>query len=61
MNIVVAVYSAILFFILSPNVLLHLPPNSSKNTAAAFHAFVFGLILYFTQGAVWRWSVTSGL
>ena len=58
MNLVVAVYSAILFFVLSPGVLLRLPSNGSKNTVALVHALVFAVILYFTAGVVWRWSMS---
>jgi hypothetical protein len=56
MNLIVAIYSAILFFILSPGVLLRLPSNGSKLTVAGVHAVVFALVLYFTAGFVWRWS-----
>jgi hypothetical protein len=61
MNIIVALYAAILFFILVPNVVLRLPPNGGKFTVAAVHALVFGIILYFTQHAVWRWSTSLGM
>jgi len=61
MNIIVALYSAILFFILTPAVVVRLPPNGGKFTVAAVHAIVFGAILYFTQHAVWEWSMTLGL
>lgn len=52
MNFVVALYSAILFFILSPNVLLRLPKKGSTKVVAAVHAVVFGLLLFFTTGLV---------
>ena len=58
MNLIVAIYSAILFFVLSPGVLLRLPSNGSKMTVAGVHAVVFAGILYFTAGFVWRWSHT---
>ena len=58
MNLAVAVYSAILFFLLSPGVLLRLPSNGSKNTVAIVHAIVFAVILYFTAGFVWRLSAS---
>jgi hypothetical protein len=58
MNLIVAIYSAILFFVLSPGVLLRLPSNGSKLTVAGVHAVVFAAALYFTAGYVWRWSVT---
>jgi hypothetical protein len=56
MNLAVAIYSAILFFLLSPGVLLRLPSNGSKLTVAGVHALVFAGVLYFTAGFVWRLS-----
>ena len=56
MNIIVALYSAILFFILSPNILVRLPPNGSKMTVAMVHAAIFSVVLYFTQKMVWQFS-----
>ena len=61
MNVIVALYAAILFFILVPNVVLRLPPHGGKFTVAAVHALVFGIILSFTQHAVWRWSTSLGM
>jgi len=61
MNIIVALYCALLFFLLTPNVLLRLPPNGGKYTVAAVHALVFGVVIFFTQHAVWRWSTTLGM
>jgi hypothetical protein len=58
MNLAVAIYSAILFFLLSPGVLLRLPPNGSKLTVAVVHAVVFAGVLYFTVGFIWRWSLS---
>ena len=57
MNLVVAIYCAALFFVLSPGVFLRLPQNGSKFMVAGVHAAVFGLILYFTQKMVWKMSV----
>jgi hypothetical protein len=57
MNIFVTLYSAILFFILTPAVFLRLPPNGSKYTVAAVHAIVFALIFHFTHKMVWRMSM----
>jgi len=57
MNLVVAIYCAVLFFVLSPGVFLRLPQNGSKFMVAAVHAAVFGVILYFTQKMVWKMSV----
>jgi hypothetical protein len=44
------VYSAILFFILTPGILLTLPKGGSKFAVAATHALVFAIVLYFTIG-----------
>jgi hypothetical protein len=52
MNFVVALYAAILFFVLSPNVLLRLPKKGSVKVVAAVHAVVFGVLLFFTTGLV---------
>ena len=57
MNLTVAIYSAILFFVLTPNVFLRLPPHGSKMMVAGVHALVFALILYLTQKFVWKFSV----
>jgi len=57
MNFVVALYAAILFFILSPNVLLRLPKKGSVKVVAAVHAVIFGLVLFFTSGLVSQLSM----
>ena len=57
MNFVVAIYCALLFYVLSPGIFLRLPANGSKMMVAAVHATVFGLVLYFTQKMVWKLSV----
>lgn len=61
MNIVVAIYLAILFFLLSPNILLRLPPNGSKTTVALVHSIVFGVVVYLTKSFVWKWSQSLGM
>jgi hypothetical protein len=57
MNLIVALYSAVLFVILSPNVLLRIPSKGSKFLVAGVHAIVFGIVLYFTSGFIWRLSM----
>jgi len=54
MNWTVTIYAALLFFILTPAVLVRLPPKGSKYTVAAFHALVFALIFHFTAKLVWQ-------
>ena len=60
MNWVVTVYTAILFFVLTPNVVLRLPPKGSTLMVAAVHAAVFAIVYHFTHMAVWRMSMNMG-
>jgi hypothetical protein len=61
MNWLVALYLALLFFLLSPNVLVRLPPNGNKMTVAATHALIFGVIVYLTTKMVWKLSMRMGI
>jgi hypothetical protein len=54
MSLIVSIYAAILFFLLTPAILLRLPPGGSKFTVAAVHAIVFAIIFHFTNKLVWR-------
>jgi hypothetical protein len=60
MNLVVAIYSAFLFFVLTPGVFLRLPKNGSKFLVTGVHGLIFAIILYFTSGYVWRLSHSFG-
>ena len=48
MNMFMAIYCAILFFVLSPGVLFRLPKNGSKFVIAGVHAVLFGVVSFFT-------------
>jgi hypothetical protein len=39
------IFAFLLFFILTPGILLSLPPRGSKITVALTHAFVYSLIM----------------
>lgn len=54
-SIVTSVFGAILFFLLSPGVLLRLPPNGSKMMVALVHALVFGLVYYLAHRSVYMY------
>ena len=54
MSLVVSAYAALLFFLLTPSILLRLPKNGSKLTVALVHAVVFGLLFWLTHKFVWR-------
>jgi len=57
MNLIVVAYAAILFFVLTPGILVTLPPKSSKMMVAATHAIIFALVLGFTCKMVWKFSM----
>jgi hypothetical protein len=61
MNWAVTFYAAILFFVLTPAVLVRLPPKGGKFTVAAVHAVVFALVFHFTHKLVWQLSMGLGL
>ena len=42
------IFSVLLFFVLSPGVLLRLPPNGSKYLVAFVHAVVFAAVFTFS-------------
>jgi hypothetical protein len=52
MNLVMAAYVALLFILLTPGVLLSLPPGGSKLVVAGTHGVVFALVFCLTQKAV---------
>jgi len=43
----ILVFVAVLFFLLTPGVLVRLPPKCTLLTCAAFHAVVFTVVFYF--------------
>jgi len=53
MNWMMALFVAALFFVLTPGVLLRLPPGGSLMTVAAVHAVVFAMVYHFTHKMVW--------
>jgi hypothetical protein len=57
MNWFFTIYIAILFFILTPSILLRLPPKGNKYVVALVHAIVFAVIFHFTFKFVWERSV----
>jgi hypothetical protein len=56
MHWIFSLYVAFLFFILTPAILVRLPPKAGKFTVAGFHAVVFALILHFTGKIVLNFS-----
>ena len=52
--------AAVLFFLLTPGVLVRLPPKSSPLIVAGTHAFVFALVWTLVHKAVWHWALRNG-
>jgi len=46
------VYAAVLFYLLTPGVLVSLPPGGSRTTVTLTHAVVFSLVWCYTHKAV---------
>lgn len=47
-------YVAALFFVLTPGILVSLPPGGKKMTVALVHAVVFAVVYQLTHKMVWR-------
>jgi type IV secretory pathway VirB6-like protein len=48
------IYAFVLFFLLTPKVLVSLPAKGSKIMVAAVHALIFALIFVLTNQWVWK-------
>lgn len=54
MHWLMSLYTALLFFVLVPGVLVTLPPGGKKTTVALVHAVVFAALYHLTHKMVWR-------
>ncbi len=52
MCMIMGIYACVLFFVLTPGVLLTIPPKGKKMVVAACHAVIFGLIIGLTHNSV---------
>ena len=57
MNWTMTFFTALLFVLLTPGLLLRLPPGGSKFTVAVVHGVVFALVYHFSHKAMWRYSM----
>ena len=57
MNWIVTLYAAILFFLLTPAIIVRIPAEGSKFVVAGVHALVFAFLFHFTHKLVWRASL----
>ena len=53
-HLYMSLFTAALFFLLTPGVLLRLPSGGSKLVVAATHAVVFALVYHFTHKMAWK-------
>ncbi len=53
-HILMSLYVAFLFVLLTPGILLRLPPGASKLTVAIVHGLVFAIIFHLTHKFVWK-------
>lgn len=58
MNLIVAIYAGLLFFLLSPNVLLRIPKKGSTKMVAFVHAIVFAILLFLTSKLI-MWAMNK--
>ena len=58
MSFLVSLYAAVLFFLLTPSILVSLPPKGGKYVVAGVHALVFAIIFHFTHKLVWRFGIS---
>jgi len=49
-----AIYASVLFYALTPGVLVSLPPRGSRMTVNLTHAVVFGVVWALTHKMVWK-------
>jgi hypothetical protein len=54
MHLYMTLFVAVLFFVLTPGILVTLPPKGSKVMVALVHALVFALIYSLTHKMVYR-------
>ena len=57
MNLIMSLYVALLFVLLTPGVLIKLPPKGSLLTVAIVHGLVFALVFHLTCRAMYKASV----
>lgn len=53
-------FTAVLFFLLTPGILVSLPPGGSRVMVAMFHALVFALIYHYTHKMAWAYLYPDG-
>ena len=55
MELFMSLFVAALFVVLTPGILVSLPPKGSKLTVAIVHGLVFAVLYHLTHKAVWHY------
>jgi hypothetical protein len=58
MNVAFSVFVFVLFFVLTPGVLVRLPSKGSKTTVALFHGLLFATLLSVSGHFFWKYKKT---
>ena len=56
-NYFMTLFIAVLFVLLTPGVLLRLPPDGSKLTVAMVHGLLFAVIFHYVHKSVWNFTM----
>jgi len=59
MNLLFSLYVLVLFFVLTPGILVTLPKTGSKMMVTAVHGSIFAGVLFLTGHAVWRMTTEA--
>jgi len=60
MNWFVTIYSGLLFFLFTPDILCTIAIDDNTYTTTAIHALLFAVVLKFTYNLVWGFSMFMG-
>ena len=55
-----SLFIAVLFYVLTPGILLRIPVGGSKMAVAATHAVVFAIVFHFTHKIAWNYFYGEG-
>ena len=61
MSVISVIYVCVLFFVLTPGVLLTIPPKGKKMVVAACHAIIFGIVWGLTHKHVHKMLKSIGI
>jgi hypothetical protein len=56
MNWLMTLYMALLFFLLTPGVIVVLPLHGTVLTTACVHSIIFAFIYHFTHKIIWNYT-----